>query len=58
MLLIGMESDSVDGIFNTLKECALISKWSGGIGLHIHNIRSSGSHIRGLMEYQMDLFQC
>ena len=45
--LIGMESDSVDGIFNTLKECALISKWSGGIGLHIHNIRSSGSHIRG-----------
>ena len=45
--LISMENDSVDGIFNTLKECALISKWSGGIGLHIHNIRSSGSHIRG-----------
>ena len=37
--LISMENDSVDGIFNTLKECALISKWSGGIGLHIHNIR-------------------
>ena len=42
-----MESDSIDGIFNTLKDCAKISKWSGGIGLHIHNIRSSGSHIRG-----------
>ena len=45
--LIGMENDSIDGIFNTVKECAQISKWSGGIGLHIHNIRSSGSHIRG-----------
>ena len=45
--LIAMEEDSVDGIFNTLKECAQISKWSGGIGLHIHNIRASGSHIRG-----------
>ena len=45
--LIGMESDSVDGIFNTLKECANISKWAGGIGLHIHNIRGKGSHIRG-----------
>ena len=45
--LIAMESDSIDGIFNTLKDCAKISKWSGGIGLHIHNIRSGGSHIRG-----------
>ena len=45
--LIGMENDSIDGIFNTVKECAQISKWSGGIGLHVHNIRSSGSHIRG-----------
>tara|TARA_B110001450_G_scaffold166218_1_gene154946 strand:- start:760 stop:3336 length:2577 start_codon:yes stop_codon:yes gene_type:complete len=45
--LIGMEDDSIDGIFNTVKECAQISKWSGGIGLHIHNIRSSGSQIRG-----------
>ena len=45
--LIAMEDDSVDGIFNTLKECAQISKWSGGIGLHIHNIRATGSHIRG-----------
>ena len=45
--LLAMESDSIDGIFNTLKECAQISKWSGGIGLHAHNIRSTGSHIRG-----------
>jgi ribonucleoside-diphosphate reductase alpha subunit len=45
--LIAMEDDSVDGIFNTLKECAKISKWAGGIGLHIHNIRAKGSHIRG-----------
>lgn len=45
--LIAMESDSVDGIYNTIKECANISKWAGGIGLHIHNIRSKGSHIRG-----------
>lgn len=45
--LIAMESDSIDGIFNTLKECAQISKWAGGIGLHIHNIRAKGSHIQG-----------
>jgi ribonucleoside-diphosphate reductase alpha chain len=45
--LISMESDSLDGIFNTLKECANISKWAGGIGLHIHNVRATGSLIRG-----------
>lgn len=45
--LLGMESDSMDGIYNTLKECAMISKWAGGIGLHIHNVRASGSQIRG-----------
>lgn len=45
--LEAMEDDSIDGIYNTLKDCALISKWAGGIGLHIHNIRASGSHIRG-----------
>jgi ribonucleotide reductase alpha subunit len=42
-----MEDDSIDGIYNTLKECAKISKWAGGIGLHIHNVRATGSHIRG-----------
>jgi len=45
--LIAMESDSIDGIYNTLKDCALISKMAGGIGLHIHNVRASGSHIKG-----------
>ena len=45
--LIAMEEDSIEGIYNTLKDCALISKYSGGIGLHIHNIRSKYSHIRG-----------
>ena len=45
--LIGMESDSIKGIYSTLADCASISKWAGGIGMHIHNIRASGSHIRG-----------
>lgn len=45
--LIAMENDSIDGIYNTLKDCALISKWAGGIGMHIHNVRASGSYIRG-----------
>ena len=42
-----MENDSIQGIYNTLTDCAKISKWAGGIGLHVHNIRASGSHIRG-----------
>ena len=45
--LLQMEDDSIDGIFNTLKECAQISKWAGGIGLHIHNIRGEGQTING-----------
>ena len=45
--LIAMENDSIEGIYNTLKDCAMISKWAGGIGLHIHNVRAAGSHIRG-----------
>ena len=45
--LVAMEDDSIDGIFNTLKDCALISKYSGGIGLHVHNIRAKDSHIKG-----------
>jgi len=45
--LIAMEEDSIEGIYNTLKDCAQISKYSGGIGLHIHNIRAKGSHIQG-----------
>ena len=45
--LLAMENDSMEGIYNTLKDCAMISKWAGGIGMHINNIRATGSHIRG-----------
>lgn len=45
--LVAMEEDSIEGIYNTLKDCAQISKYSGGIGLHIHNIRPKGSYIKG-----------
>ena len=45
--LLAMKDDSIDGIYNTLKDCANISKFAGGIGLHIHNIRASGSLIGG-----------
>jgi len=45
--LIAMEEDSIEGIYNTLKDCAQISKYSGGIGLHIHNVRAKDSHIQG-----------
>ncbi|SCU91507.1 LADA_0F10396g1_1 [Lachancea dasiensis] len=45
--LVAMKDDSIDGIYDTLKECAMISKTAGGIGLHIHNIRSTGSYIAG-----------
>ena len=42
-----MKEDSIEGIYDTLKECALISKSAGGIGMSIHNIRATGSYIRG-----------
>ena len=45
--LLAMKEDSVHGIYDTLKDCALISKYAGGIGLHVHNIRANGSLIRG-----------
>lgn len=45
--LVAMKDDSISGIYDTLKECALISKSAGGIGLHCHNIRCCGSYIRG-----------
>jgi hypothetical protein len=44
--LMGMD-DSIEGIFKCLTDCALVSKWAGGIGIHIHDIRARGSHIRG-----------
>jgi ribonucleoside-diphosphate reductase alpha subunit len=45
--LVANKDDSIDGIYDTVKECAQISKWAGGIGLHVHNIRANKSHIRG-----------
>lgn len=45
--LVSNKDDSIDGIYDTVKECAQISKWAGGIGLHIHDIRANKSHIRG-----------
>ena len=45
--LVANKDDSIDGIYDTLKECAQISKWAGGIGLHIHDIRANKSTIRG-----------
>jgi ribonucleoside-diphosphate reductase alpha chain len=44
--LLGTE-DSVDGMYKTITDCARISKWAGGIGVHISNIRSRGTYIRG-----------
>ena len=45
--LLETEDDSIDGIFDTLKSCAKISQSAGGIGLSIHNVRATGSYIRG-----------
>lgn len=45
--LVAMKDDSIEGIYETLKECAHISKWSGGIGIHCSNIRANGTRING-----------
>lgn len=45
--LQAMKNDSINGIYSTLKDCANISKWAGGLGIHIHNIRAKNSFIRG-----------
>lgn len=45
--LAAMKDDSIEGIYDTKKECALISRMAGGIGMHIHNIRAKGSKIHG-----------
>nr|CAB3265788.1 ribonucleoside-diphosphate reductase large subunit-like [Phallusia mammillata] len=45
--LLTMSDDSIDGIYETLKQCALISKTAGGIGLAVHCVRASGSYIAG-----------
>lgn len=45
--LLTMKEDSIDGIYDTLKQCALISQSAGGIGLSIHDVRATGSYIKG-----------
>jgi ribonucleoside-diphosphate reductase alpha chain len=45
--LLTMKEDSISGIYDTLKQCSLISQSAGGIGLSIHNIRATGSYIKG-----------
>lgn len=45
--LVDMKEDSIEGIYDTLKTCAMISKTAGGIGLNVHRIRATGSYISG-----------
>lgn len=45
--LLTMKDDSIEGIYDTLKQCAKISQSAGGIGLSIHNVRATGSYIKG-----------
>ena len=45
--LVGNKGDDIDGLFDTLKDVAKISKWAGGIGLHVHDVRAKGAYIKG-----------
>jgi ribonucleoside-diphosphate reductase alpha chain len=45
--LIANKGDSIEGLFDTVKDVANISKWAGGIGLHVHDVRARGSFIKG-----------
>jgi ribonucleoside-diphosphate reductase alpha subunit len=45
--LLAMKDDSIEGIFDTLKQCAIVSKYAGGIGLSVSNIRGKGAYIAG-----------
>merc|ERR1712194_279041 len=53
--LLTMKNDSIDGIYDTLKQCALISKCAGGIGVAVSNVRAKGSYIRGTNGYSNGL---
>merc|ERR1712151_1097507 len=53
--LLSMKSDSIEGIYDTLKQCAMISKSAGGIGLAISNIRAGGAYIRGTNGYSIGI---
>ena len=50
--LLTMSGDSIEGIYDTLKTCALISKSAGGIGLNVHCIRAAGSYISGVCYFR------
>lgn len=52
-----MKDDSIEGIFDTLKQCAIISKNSGGIGLSVHCIRANGSKIAGVRFFYNQMFK-
>jgi ribonucleotide reductase alpha subunit len=54
--LLTMKEDSIDGIYDTLKQCAVISKYAGGIGLACHNVRASNSYIRGKNNKKLFLY--
>ena len=56
--LVAMKDDSIDGIFKTLNEAALISKASGGIGIHVHNIRSMARILPAPMGIQTGWYPC
>merc|ERR1712194_217616 len=53
--LVMLKDDSIDGIYDTLKNCALISKTAGGIGVAVSNVRAKGSYIRGTNGYSNGL---
>jgi len=53
--LLTMQSDSIEGIYDTLKQCALISKSAGGIGVAVSNVRAKGAYIRGTNGYSNGL---
>ena len=56
--LVAMKSDSIEGIYDTLKTCALISKTAGGIGLHVHNIRANGMHLERRADIALLFYVC
>lgn len=51
--LLTMSDDSIEGIYETLKKCALISKSAGGIGLNVHCIRATGASIAGVSSLEI-----
>lgn len=56
--LLQVKDDSIDGIYDTLKMCAKISQSAGGIGINIHNVRATGSYIKGTNGTSNGIIQC